>query len=319
MLADVLDSLDSSFTHLLIVDTFSGPCDWGVAAVSLALETSESDKPIVLYTGADPREWAVAIGKHRLGALVKAGMEAKQIDFEAPTVPAEFAESQPAEWTELISTIQRQLKTFRVKATDGSLVVPNASTFRPQSPEIREALQKHMARAKILGPALVAHEKAAAPKKRGKPEAKKAAAVRVAAEHVVKKQGYVKLPWLVGDGGSESSKGQQQAHVYVQTDATAEEQGVWLVNNSEEMFTLGKRKLICPLGRLSFASADGEGQHFTKDLKFFRAPFGFCSTAAASALLMTDDYDDEDDDRVYSVASILKAADLDFTDPGIVS
>ena len=318
MLADVLDSLDSSFTHLLIVDTFSGPCDWGVAAVSLALETSESDKPILLYTGADPREWAVAIGKHRLGALVKAGMEAKQIDFEAPTVPAEFVESQPAEWTELISTIQRQLKTFRVKATDGSLVVPNASTFRPQSPEIREALQKHMARAKILGPALVAHEKAAAPKKRGKPEAKKAA-VRVAAEHVVKKQGYVKLPWLVGDDGSESSKGQQQAHVYVQTDATAEEQGVWLVNNSEEMFTLGKRKLICPLGRLSFASADGEGQHFTKDLKFFRAPFGFCSTAAASALLMTDDYDDEDDDRVYSVASILKAADLDFTDPGIVS
>ena len=202
---DVVENLEVEYTNLLVLDLFSGHGDWAMAVlqhtyfleeqVALAKENREEtpQDPVQLhYAGADSRAWATAIAKHRLADFVKAKIEAKQISFKPEVELDKPPEKQPQEWDQLLREIQSQVKAFKVK-NDGSLVVPSPNTFRPSSPEIKEALQEYAKKAKELGPAGVFQEgnPKAAGQKKAKAQPKRAAAPsRVAAEHVTQQKSY---------------------------------------------------------------------------------------------------------------------------------
>ena len=115
--------------------------------------------------------------------------------------------------------------------------------------------------------------------------------------------GYVQL-WGLGAA----------AYIYVQTDADAEEQGVWMVNLSEDHpFFFGKRLLLCPLGRLVFGTKD-ESRAPSDDSQFC-VPLGFPSATTQGALMVAD----TDKEAVTSVANALKAAQLNSADPEVAA
>ena len=205
VVANVVDSLDDEYSHLVVLDLWSGHGDWAMAVlqhtyfleeqVALAKEKGQEEQPPdpiqMHYAGTDTREWATALTKHRLAEFVKAKMEAKEIRFEPELEMDMPPQKQPGDWDNLLHEIQSKVKTFKVK-NDGSLVVPSPNSFRPSSPEIKEALQEYAKKAKELGPAGVFREgnPRAACQKKAKAQPKKAALSRTAAEHVAQQKIY---------------------------------------------------------------------------------------------------------------------------------
>ena len=117
-------------------------------------------------------------------------------------------------------------------------------------------------------------------------------------------RGYVQLDWGLG----------ASAYIYAQTATDAEEQGIWLVNLSEENpFVLRKRMLLVPLGRLVFGTKDES--RVPSDNSQFCIPLGFPSATTQGALMVAD----TDLETVTSVSNVLKSAQLEGANPEVAA
>ena len=152
----------------------------------------------------------------------------RQLEFVPPEMPAELQGSVPPEWAAKLADLDKVLKIFKVKKSDGSLVVPTAKNFRPSSEAVLQTLKDCSVKAKERGPCF-GDKQVKGDKANTKKPPKEKQEVMLPSSQVLGDDSFTKLDVL--------DTGVSDIAIYASTT-----RGVFFVNASDELYVWRKRQ-----------------------------------------------------------------------------